>query len=79
MGLGAVSCMLFIMMFKSDWVPKDGEMSHGEYDRHSAGEGGSLGGSDLLGYQEPSKTTCSFCDETLPKVLSSHLKSVLKS
>jgi len=63
---------------ESDWVSKDGEMSHGEYDRHSAREGGSSGGSDLLGYQEPSETTCGFCDETLPKVLSSHLKSVLK-
>ena len=58
---------------ESDWVSKDGKMSHGEYDGHSASEEGSSGGSDLLGYQESSKKTCGFCDETLPKVLSSHL------
>ena len=63
---------------ESDWVSKNGDMSHGELDGCSASEGGSSGGSDLLGYQEPSKKKYGFWNETLPKVLSSYLKSVLK-
>jgi len=59
MGLGSFLHALHNGGQGSDWVTKDEEMSHCEYDKCSAGEGGSSGGPDL-GYQEPPERKCGF-------------------